>query len=90
MRSEGQIPLTSSKKKGGNKAMSLLYKILVEQRKKQRKNSRNIRTVRTRMLNGNEDKTYVCHACKSTVEAYETFWFLDKTYCVLCYVLLTS
>ena len=70
--------------------MSLLYKILVEQRKRQRKNSRNIRTVRTRILNGNEDKRYVCHACKSYVEAYETFWFLDKRYCVLCYVLLTT
>ena len=72
--------------------MSLLYKLLIEQRKKQKKNrtTRNINRNVNGIGNGNGNPKYVCHACKSHIEEYETFWFLDKTYCVLCYVLLTT
>jgi late competence protein required for DNA uptake (superfamily II DNA/RNA helicase) len=39
--------------------------------------------------NHNDDKKYKCHKCKSVIDQYETFFFLNTAYCALCYVLLT-
>jgi hypothetical protein len=75
--------------------MSLAYKLLVEQRKRQKRNGKGNVSKKDNVSKGNGNcdgngKTiYVCHKCKAPIDLYETFWFLDKTYCVLCYVLLT-
>jgi hypothetical protein len=69
--------------------MSLVCKLLVEQRKRQKRNGKGNVSKGNANCDGNGKPTYVCHKCKTPIELYETFWFLDKTYCVLCYVLLT-
>jgi late competence protein required for DNA uptake (superfamily II DNA/RNA helicase) len=66
--------------------MSKIYYLLVEQRKKEKQKSKKYHNKNNNIFDS--EKKYICHKCKKQVSEYETFFFLDKPYCVLCYVLL--
>ena len=61
--------------------MGKLFQLIVNQKK------REIRKTKSNNYNNNERKN-ICHACKTPISEYETFYFINVPYCDLCYVLL--